>query len=288
LAGDDRGPPLAELQRRFFELVTAPEGVARELEKRGLRAEAVSAIVNGDARASAVERLDVYANMYFFRILDVLRDDFPTLLAAIGDGAFHNLATDYLQAHPSRHPSLRWVGAALPGFLRAHALAAERAWLAELAAFEWALVDVFDRADTPALGRDDVAAVAPQAFASIALAPVAAFEVVPAAFAVEEVWRAVQHRPDERPAAPPRAEAPDGHALVVWRRGVTVQHRAALPGERGALALVREGTTFGALCTALGEQAASEAEAAALAVRLLHQWLSDELLARDVALESPR
>ena len=65
------GPALAELQRRFFELVTGPQRIAEELARRGIPEPELAALIAGDARASAVERLDVYANMYFFRILEV-------------------------------------------------------------------------------------------------------------------------------------------------------------------------------------------------------------------------
>jgi len=271
-------PSLAELQRRFFELVTGAEGIARELAARGIPERALDAIIAGDARASAVERLDVYANMYFFRILDVLRADYPKLVAMLGDGAFHDLATGYLQAHPSRHPSLRYVGAALPGFVTGHAAAATRPWLGELAALEWARVDVFDRADAEVLARESLAGLAPGDFAELRLVAVPASALVPAAFAVEDPWRAV-----EAGAAPePPARAADGHAVLVWRRGQVVQHRAVEDGERRALELVlpTPGTTFGALCAALGEALGSDAAAAELAARCLGQGLADELLAR--------
>lgn len=270
------GPALAELQRRFFELVTGPEGVGRELAKRGLPEHALAALIADDAHASAVERLDVYANMYFFRILDVLRADYPKLAAVVGDAAFHDLATGYLQAHPSRHPSLRYVGASLPGFVAAHALSEGRPWLGELAALEWARVDVFDRADADVLAREALAALAPERFAELPLAPVPACALVAAAFAVEDTWRAV-----EAGAAPePPAPAADGHAVLVWRRGVVVHHRAVERDERRALELLLPGTTFGGLCAALGEALGSEQGAAELAARCLAQWLADELLAR--------
>jgi hypothetical protein len=270
------GPSLAELQRRFFELVTGPEGVAEELAARGIPERELRAIIAGDARASAVERLDVYANMYFFRILDVLRADYPKLVAVLGDDAFHDLATDYLQAHPSRHPSLRFVGAALPAFVARHALAAERPWLGELAALEWARVDVFDRADAEVLAREALANVAPEDFAAIGLAPVPACALVPAAFAVEDPWRAAEA--GDAPTAPPRAA--EGHAVMVWRRGVVVHHRAVEGAERRALELVLPGTTFGALCASLGASLGSDEEAAAFGARCLAQWLADELLAQ--------
>jgi hypothetical protein len=291
------GPSLAELQRRFFELITAAEGVAQELATRGIPPPELATMLVSDAKASAVERLDIYANMYFYRILDVLRSDYPKLLAVVGDGAFHNLATGYLLAHPSRHPSLRFVGAALPEYLARDALAADRPWLTPLAALEWARVDVFDRADVALLTREALASLAPEAFASLALRLVPAHALVPAAYAVEETWRALENDDDQRPdkhdhdddhdhdvdhdhpvVPPPRAEA--WHAILVWRRGVVVQHRALEAAERGALELVRAGdATFGTLCSHLGAQLESEAEAAARAVQLLSQWLADELLA---------
>jgi hypothetical protein len=276
--GADRStlPTLAELQRRFFELVTGPEGVARELARRGIPERELAAVIAGDARASAVERLDVYANMYFFRILDVLRADFPKVVAALGDDAFHDLATDYLQAHPSRHPSLRHVGAALPGFLAGHAHAARRPWLGELAALEWTRVDVFDRADADVLPREELASLPPEAFAALALGPVPACALVPVAFRVEDTWRAVEE--DGAVEAP--ARAPEDHAVLVWRRGVTVHHRGVDAAERRALERLLAGTTFGALCAVLGEDAGSDEAAAALAARCLGQWVADELLAR--------
>ena len=70
---------LAALQKLFHGLATAPEGVEPGLAQLGLTASDLSAVIAGDERLSAIERLDIYANMYFFRLLDVLRDDFPKL-----------------------------------------------------------------------------------------------------------------------------------------------------------------------------------------------------------------
>jgi hypothetical protein len=176
------------------------------------------------------------------------------------------------------------VGAALPAFVAAHAVAERRPWLAELAALEWARVDVFDRADSDVLPRETLGAVAPEAFAALALHPVPACALVPASFAVEDLWRAVEARteasdgPSDAPPAPP-APAARGHAILVWRRGVTVLHRGLEAAEALALERLLAGTTFGALCEDLAEALGSEQAAAELAARCLGQWLADELLA---------
>jgi len=270
------GPSLAEAQERFFQLITAPEGVAKALRDRGMTAGDLDALVVGDARASAVERLDVYANMYFFRIRDVLAEYFPTLAAALGPAGFHDLVTDYLLAHPPDHPSLRYVGRALPAFVAGHGRAVALPWLPELAALEWARLDVFDRTDVRPLAREALIGLPASAFGELGLRLVPAHEIVVARHAVEEMWRAVEA--GGAAVEPPLAGA--GHALLVWRRGVTVYHRPLDRTEVDALAHVRDGCSFGALCAALGRDRPDDA-AAALAAGMLARWVADELLAAD-------
>src|SRR4029079_11977422 len=100
---------------------------------------------HGDARRSAVGRLDIYSNMYFFRLLEILQGDHPALLAALGEERFHNLVTDYLQAHPSDNPSVRHVSRHLPEFL---AGGSWPEWLVELARLEQARLGCFDAPDS--------------------------------------------------------------------------------------------------------------------------------------------
>ena len=107
-------------------------------------------------------------------------------------------------------------------------------------------------------------------------APVPACALVPAAWTVEDVWRAIEGGLE--PAAPEIADP--GHAILVWRRGVTVHHRAVGSLERRALESLLPGTTFGALCTALGDELDSAEKAAQLAAECLGRWLADDLLAR--------
>jgi hypothetical protein len=40
----------------------------------------LEALVDGDERLSAVERVDIYADAYFYRLLDCLAEDFPATL----------------------------------------------------------------------------------------------------------------------------------------------------------------------------------------------------------------
>ena len=101
---------LRELQHLFWgSLVGDPgdPGIAPDL------AEAVAPSSTLDSAA----RIEVYADAYFSRLLDVLREDFPRLSALLGPERFEELARDYLRSHPSEHPSVRHLGRAMAGFL---------------------------------------------------------------------------------------------------------------------------------------------------------------------------
>jgi hypothetical protein len=271
------GSRLADIQARFYALVTAPEGVAQGLATAGLAAADLEAIVKGDARLGAVARLDVYANMYFYRLLDVLRDAYPRLCAAVGDPAFHNLVTDYLVACPPAHPSIAFAGERLPSFLAGHPLAAAaatgRPWLVPLAVVDRTYVELFDGPDADPLTLDQLRALPPAELATLSLRLVPCHRVLEHGFLLDPLWRTLEE--GEAPADPPAAP----ETLLVWRRDVDVVHRVIHADERDLLGLAAAGTTVQALCErlAVGED---EAGAAQKAFHLLGRWLADGLVTR--------
>lgn len=273
VASSDR---LAQLQRRFFRLITAPEGVGpglRELAPEDPGAAPLSGWIGAVDEALAIERLDVYANMYFYRLLEVLREDYPKVAALIGDAGFHNLVTDYLLAHPSRHASVRHVGRHLPDFAQSHPLAGRFPGLADLARLEWARGESFDAADATPLVASDLAQVPPEAWADLRLEIIPAVRILELEFPADEIWLALEGGEVPAPLTPART------ALVVFRNGYTVYHRHALTGEIAALRALCSGSTFGELCATLAIEREEEGEAAAqLALTLLTRWLEDGLL----------
>lgn len=269
---------LATVQRRIAALVRAPEGVRAQLALEGGAAlEELESLVRGDRRASAVERLEIYAHAWFHRILEVLRRDYPALAALLGEEGFHDLAALYLIAHPSRHPSLRHAGAALAGFLAEEALGEpfRRRWpfAADLARLEWALVDAFDAPDVPILTREDLAALAPEDFADLEL------RAAPGVARLEASWRVSAAREavdrGDPPAPPERGE----ETLLVHRLGEIPRYRAVCSDEAEALRSLLAGTRFDAFCLRVAA-GCGEAQAPARAARLLDWMVGSELVAR--------
>lgn len=262
---------LDDTQARFQALVTARDSVAAIAARDAAARASVEEMVAGDARLSAVDRLDVYAGMYLVRIHDVLAEELARTAAALGAEAFHGLVTDYLAACRPSHPSLREAGARLPDFLADHALAAERPWLAELARLERARLEVFDGPDAAPVTIAALSTVPPEQFGALRFRLIPSHRLLENRFAISETWRA------ERPGdVPPR---PEPETLIVWRRDVTVFHRPAdadearwLPALAGA-----SGVVFADLCAELAETHGLVGSAAR-AFELSARWAGEELL----------
>jgi hypothetical protein len=262
---------LAEVQARFYALVTAREDVAAVVAAGGSEARrSFEEMVAGDARLPATDRLQIYADMYFARIRDVLAEEYPKTLAALGAAAFQDLVADYLDACRPNHPSLREVGARLPGFLAAHPATGARPWVAELARLERAHLELFDGPDAEVLALETLRALSPADFAGLRLRLVPSHALVRTQFDVAAIWRS------DDPGAADLEPSPT--TLIVWRQENEVLHRAAEEEEARWLGRLAAGEViFGALCAELAVGRTDEG-AAARAFELLGHWATDGLL----------
>jgi hypothetical protein len=211
-------------------------------------------------------RVDVYRQMYFWRLYEVLREDFPKTHAALGD-EFEDVVRGYLARHPSENPSVRHLGARLADFLETDAAARSRPWLPDLARLERARVDAFDAPDATSLRASDLAAVTPERWAELRFALVPALDVVRSRWPVHEVWA------DAATAPPVRATV-----VRVWRQEFAVFHAAMDVVEDTAFAAVRAGASFAEVCAAVAEHVDDDA-APGEAGALLARWVEDGLIA---------
>jgi hypothetical protein len=203
---------LAELQERFWELATrAPDA----------RAAADCFVSSPDL--SAEERLDIYANMFIWRQIDALREDFPKLAQLLGDEGFYATAEKYLRAHPSTHPSLGQLGRHFASFLAESP--GPRPDLADLAALEWARCEVFEEAHVPTASPGLVRGPDP---AQIVLRTVPALRLLSLRHDVVPLWKDLE---DGNVTPLPR---PQPASVAVWRKEFVVFH-AGLAADEDAV-----------------------------------------------------
>jgi hypothetical protein len=216
----------------------------------------------------AVERIDIYAQMYVSRLADALAETFPKCAEILGHERFQTLARAYVAESPSTHPSLRQAGRDFGAFL-AHAEDVP-AYVPDLARLEWARLDVFDAPDGAVLALECLRARSPDAWHALPLRPIDALTTLRSAWPVHEIWAA------ER--APAAGWTPATTTLRVWRREFLVYQGRMDALERAALALIAPGATFGALC-ALCEDTPGVEDAARDAAALVLRWIDDGILA---------
>jgi len=277
---------LRDAQKTLADWIRAPEGVAAALAEADADRAAESepsarrrlrALVRSDETLDAVGRLEIYANAYFHRILGVLGEDYPALSRAMGSDAFHDMVTSYLLVEPSRHPSLRYAGGRLPGFLASHdaasGLRARTPWAADLAALEWARVEVFDAPDGVLLTREVLAGISPDSFASLELRLGAWARILSLDHPVDTIWRSATG--DGEVASP--ASEPTSTHMLVWRKDERVVHRNMTAFEVAGAVSAMDGVCFGQLCESAAGLVGDD-EAPALSAAWLEQWLADGIL----------
>ena len=224
-------------------------------------------------RETNVNLLGVYREAYVLRLIEVIGNDHEHLRAYVGEEQFQALARDYIAACPSASPNARWFAQRLPDFLKTHERYAEKPAVYELAALERALNDAFDGPDAPVLGLSDLAARPPETWAQLVFQPHPTAASLDVRSNAAAIWSALKAG-----AAPPDPEVRDepGHILV-WRQETTAKFRELTAEEAMLWSEMRQGASFGALCTLLATYD-DAATAPARAAGYLKVWLEAGLL----------
>ncbi|MDP3503454.1 MAG: DNA-binding domain-containing protein [Myxococcales bacterium] len=251
---------LAEQQSQLWEWVvgTAPVRDTAVLIKAGA--------------LSPDERVNVYAEMYWLRLRDVLRDEFAQVHAVLGDENFDVLAAKYVKAHPSTHFSLNWLGQHLPAFLKAHPVDGAP-WLWALAELEWARSQSFIAADSAVAPPEALGLVTPETADSVRFTLTPSVRVLRHDVDVRPLFRAIADGQSWRDV--PLVAAPT--ALVVFRQGFTVFHDAVSDAEATALELGVNGAMLPELCEAFSEFGD---DAAPRAFQAIASWVNEGMVAR--------
>jgi len=252
-------PTLDELQALFW---TAISTVPGEVTATAPLLDVVAPSATLDRRA----RLRVYADAYLWRLVDVLREDFPRVATLLGDDAFAETAQRYLKDNPSTCPSVTQLGRRFPAFLAS--LPDAPPHLADLARLERARLEVFAAADADRLTVPALRAVDAAEWPQLPLRAIPALRILRLRWPVQRLWT------DDAAAVVESAPA----VLRIWR-AADYQVFHAIIDDRAARALTRliAGCSFGEMCAVFADL--PDARAAADAVGLLARWVEDGIVA---------
>jgi len=286
---------LAEFQRAFFDLIRQPLTAAGGQRSHALGGQAVKMIAEGlvtpGPRLTPFERLELYSQGYWFRLLDVLREDFAGLRALLGRHPFEQLAAAYLADCPPDSFDLRRVGARLEGWLANHLhYAARREGAAlDMVRLESAEIETRDAIESPSLSAAELGELA--ADPSLELQP--HLRLLDLAYPVDALLAETRRRTAERtPAARPTAAAeggakrrarprvrralipqPENVFLAVHRYEQSIYHKRLAPEAFVLLRALQQGRTLSEAIAAAVDNA-GDGKVDEIAGRL-QQWFAE-------------
>lgn len=220
-------------------------------------------------------RLDIYYNAYHLRLIEALQNDYPKMLLMLGENAFTTLALEYIAQHPSRHPSLRWLGETLPLFLQSHADWQQHTYLCELAAFEWAQITAFDAQDAVPATLDDLRALDHRQWPNLQFRFQPALQILSYCSNAPQLWHSLSN--NKPPVATNITDTAQNWLL--WRNDLQILYRPLAPAEAWCLQAFLRSENFSQICAGL-RQWFTEDEVPLNAVQYLQQWLQDGLITK--------
>lgn len=119
----DQSVNLSTLQRWMQAVIQHPGQVTVGIEQPAaqaalaLDAAALPTVILPSSQLTSAQRLQIYADAYLARLLEVLTHEYPALQHALGTELFAGFALQYLQAHPSTSYTLGQLGARFPDYL---------------------------------------------------------------------------------------------------------------------------------------------------------------------------
>lgn len=281
---------LKQIQRRMAAAVLTPltrtgQIQAKTREGRSMGADAAQFIKPND-RMTSKERLEIYNQMYWCRILDAFTDDFPGLRAIVGARRFEQLSIAYLAECPSHSFTLRNLGSRLPVWLRAHPewIQPQPRLALDMVRLEWAQIEAFDAAEAPIFGPEDLLEVVPTM--RFGIQPY--IRLLQLAYPVDDLLLAVKENSDlpndaasnagsQRRRPHPAARKmqgidPERIYLAVHRHQYVVAFRRLTPEAFRMLRSLRRGNTLG---TALDYAVRGSRLGESVITELMREWFME-------------
>jgi len=270
---------LETLQRWMQAVVMHPQGAeaglmapaARELLPRAARD--VGAVVLPSKNLSSLERLGIYAHMYYARLVEVMEGEYPTTRQLLGERAFAAACRRFIAKNPSRTRTLNSLTLRFPGFLARMLPRTQRNGLAaDVARIERAMEDVFDAERAEPMTGAQFAAIGAGDWERTTL------RVTPALVFLKLRYPANAYMTALRRGEKPRLPKPRTTHVIVFRRGYQVFRRDQEPEQWKLLQSLVAGKPLAAAVRAsIGGRGASAERVAKRLGKWFEEWAAAQL-----------
>tara|TARA_R110002111_G_scaffold262613_1_gene339458 strand:+ start:41100 stop:41978 length:879 start_codon:yes stop_codon:yes gene_type:complete len=269
---------LDQIQRWMQAVISWPAGVTAGIDSEAaqsripLNSDELETVITASSQMTSLERMGIYANAYYARLLECLSEEYPALVCAMGETAFGAFCMEYLQAYPPTSYTLGDLGAHFPQFLKEHKPPADEDevnwpdFLIELATLERIYSEVFDGPgieQETLLTAEALSSIAPDDWPELALKMAPCFRLLQFQFPVHEYVSSA--RQGNTPGIPDQQST----YLAVTRRNFIVRREAITPSEYFLLSRLQQGLKVGDAITQFAESDLMEPDELG---QQLHQW----------------
>lgn len=202
-------------------------------------------------RMDVEDRLAVYSDAYFSRIVEALEIDFEATCKVLGKETFFELVKDYLKEFPSTSTNIDEIGSKLPDFIRKLDPGITIPYLSELAQVEWALIEAFYADDLPLFDPNSLRKVPHASWDKVKLIMDTSVKLIETKWPVHIIWEA------RKSSIVPEIRQSPGLYLI-YRNGYSVELREKSETEFKALKLAQDGQNIGTICEGLKKEMTSE------------------------------
>jgi putative DNA-binding protein len=270
---------LETLERWMQAVVMHPKGAEAGIRARAARslvadaARDPEAVVLPSRQLTSIERLGIYAHMYFARLVEVMEGEYPTTRQLLGEQAFAAACRRYIAKHPSRTRTLNSLSAWFPDFLaKTLPRTARNGLAADVARIERAMEDVFDAPRAEPMTAAQFAAI------GAGDRNRATLRVTPALVLLKLRYPANSFMTALRRGGKPRPPRPRATHVIVFRRGYQVFRRDQEPEQWKLLESLVAGKPLAAAVRAsIGGRAASADRVAKRLGKWFEEWASAHL-----------
>ncbi|MBA2652647.1 MAG: putative DNA-binding domain-containing protein [Tatlockia sp.] len=227
-------------------------------------------------RGSVEDRVAIYANGFYLRLEEVLGNDYPSLAWALGEDVFSELCRSYINTYPSTSYSLNFFGQHLQTYLKETEPYQKNAYLAEIAAYEWAESIAVIASDKVLLTAEDLQAL------PVAKWPETVFYLHPSSSLLSLDWNSLDiieaFRSSNSIPKAKKLKVPQ-HTLI-WRRQVDIRYCKLNPVEFTLINAIQSGANFLEICEHLSHKM-PEDKVPTFLVQELYAWLEEQVFIKE-------
>ncbi|MFT4926839.1 MAG: hypothetical protein ACI8WB_002938 [Phenylobacterium sp.] len=217
-------------------------------------------------------RLHIYKNAYQARLKEVIDTDHNLLGMYLGDDLFDQMVSEYIQAYPSQHTSLRNYADQLPAFLTQQPPFCDHPIISEIARFERLLLSAFDAPDAPRFDHQSINQIPAEDWPNLTFRFHPSVQLIKLNTNAVESWQALKAEMAPDPATAQQS------CWLLWRNGDRLTEFRSLSHEEETLInMILGGDNFSVLCEFLLTNHSPET-VGQVAMGYLSDWIGQGLL----------